>query len=148
MVALATRPSYIPQAEVDILDPEGVRVWHERLHVYDSTIYLQADIRRPRLWWPVGYGDQPLYTCRVRLFGPDGALLDDKTTAFGIRTTRVEQLQDEPGSEEAAKTEQVRAVFHEHRDDLPGRGFVLLVNGERIFCKGGNWVPALSLIHI
>lgn len=142
MVALATRPSYIPQAEVDILDPEGVRVWHERLHVYDSTIYLQADIRRPRLWWPVGYGDQPLYTCRVRLFGPDGALLDDKTTAFGIRTTRVEQLQDEPGSEEAAKTEQVRAVFHEHRDDLPGRGFVLLVNGERIFCKGGNWVPA------
>ena len=142
-VAYAPRPTYVPHAKIELLDPDGRRVWFRSFHIFNPTIYLQADIADPKLWWPVGYGDQPLYTCHVTLCSPDGRLLDERTHRFGIRTTRVEQLLDQPGSPEEAETNRLRERWPEPRsEETPGQGFTLLVNGERVFCKGGNWVPA------
>lgn len=127
----------------EIFDPEGNCVWYEESLVWDNCISLQADLANPRLWWPCGYGEQPLYTCRIRCMDDRGRLLDERESVFGIRTVRIEQLQDQPGSREAERTDLVRSYNPDDNSaPMPGKSFTLLINGERIFCKGGNWVPA------
>ena len=63
--------------QVLILDPEGCEVWKTQGRVYWNTLRLQADIRDPKLWWPNGYGEHPLYTIKVRLLDEDGQELKE-----------------------------------------------------------------------
>lgn len=138
----ALRPTFIPLACCTIYSPDGRPVWKKRLHVTDRQVRLQADVVQPQLWWPCGYGEQPLYRLEVRLFSPEEELLDEKTVSFGIRTVRIEQLMDQPGSQEEAMTRSLREAVASDRNTEPGESFTLLINGRRIFCKGANWVPA------
>ncbi len=142
--------------KIDILDPVGVTAWDVEGRVFMDTMYLQADIGNPKLWWPVDYGDQPLYTVITRLFDKDGNQIDEKSHKLGIRTVRFEMLRDGDGSEYEKRTLELRKLMKS--TDTPisdevleqqiikdnpqkGEGFILLVNGKRIFARGGNWVP-------
>jgi beta-mannosidase len=78
---------------------------------------LRLDVERPRLWWPRGYGDQPLYGLDVTLSDGDGPL-DTWQRRIGFRTVELDQSPDEHGT-----------------------GFTLVVNGVRIFARGVNWIP-------
>ncbi len=78
-------------------------------------------IENPRLWWPNGLGEPALYEYEVRLT-VNGKSADVRTGRIGIRETRIVE---EPFTEEAG----------------PGISFWLEINGRRVFCKGGNWVP-------
>jgi hypothetical protein len=79
--------------------------------VLDKTSCPALAITHPRLWWPNGYGAQPLYTLNLR-FEHDGAVSDGKTVTFGIR----------------------RMDYQFVNGNL-----TLFVNGQRILCRGGNW---------
>ena len=80
---------------------------------------LLLEIENPDLWWPVGHGEQPLYTLRV-MASPVGRAehTADWVGRTGIRTAK---LETEP-------------------DDI-GQSFQILVNDKAIFCKGANWIP-------
>ncbi|NLD73550.1 MAG: glycoside hydrolase family 2 protein, partial [Chloroflexi bacterium] len=80
------------------------------------------EVPEPRLWWPNGYGDQPLYDVTIRLLDGD-EVLDETTFRTGLRTIRLIQ-----------------------EADVEGKSFILEVNGVRVFCKGANWIPAESLL--
>ena len=82
-------------------------------------------VENPELWWPAGYGAQNLYRVRLSLW-KDGQLLCEKRDTIGIRTV------------ELRRTELTTP-------EKPGE-FVFLVNGEKIFCKGSNWVQ-LDALH-
>jgi len=74
----------------------------------------------PRLWFPNGYGDQPLYRLRATLVAESGEVVDEKWVSFGIR--------------------QIKTVANEGAppDALP---YTLEVNGRKVFMKGWNWTP-------
>ncbi|MBN8636056.1 MAG: hypothetical protein J0M07_12085 [Anaerolineae bacterium] len=82
------------------------------------TQFLPID--QPRLWWPNGHGDQPLYEAEITLSEPDSAMLDQRTVRFGVR--RVELVRNDTA-------------------DLSARPYTLQVNGVKMFAKGWNWVP-------
>ena len=79
---------------------------------------FEFHIKNPQLWWPNGYGDQNLYSCKVRLL-KDGVTIDTKESDFGIR--KIELIQ-KPQKNNATS-------------------FFFRVNGKDIFIKGFNWTP-------
>ena len=127
---------------IDITGPEGENAWDLRGNVFTETLYFQADIGNPKLWWPAGYGEQPLYNVVVTLCDSNNNEIDKKTLRVGIRTVRYEMLQDIEGSQNEKITNELRELLNQQHNPNKGESYILLVNGKRIFAKGGNWVPA------
>ena len=91
---------------------------------------LRMEVDNPRLWWPAGHGEQPLYTLVVSLHERDGgALLDRISRKVGLRTFEWVTTSDKAPATVAGQEQPPGATFH------------LRVNGRRIFCKGANWIP-------
>jgi beta-mannosidase len=83
------------------------------------------DLAGAQLWWPLGYGEQPLYAARLRVLR-GGDVLCEQTVPLGIRTVKLERTET---------------------TTLAGNGeFRFVVNGVPILCKGSNWVP-LDAFH-
>jgi beta-mannosidase len=70
-----------------------------------------------RLWWPRGYGEQALYDVELTLLNGEGPL-DVWRRRIGFRTVELDTSADAHGT-----------------------GFTLVVNGERLFARGVNWIP-------
>ncbi len=56
------------------------------------------EVPNPRLWWPHGHGDQPLYDLDVTLGTTSGAVLDTWSRRIGFRTVRLDTSADDVGS--------------------------------------------------
>jgi len=84
----------------------------------ESRHELTFTIDRPRLWWPVGHGEQARYTVECTLEA--GGETQTVTRKTALRRVEMDQS---PHPE-------------------AGRYCVLKINNRPIFCKGGNWVPA------
>lgn len=108
------------RAGLQITAPDGGVQAAERALEGDGGT-LTIDVEQPQLWWPNGYGAQPLYTVAVELRGENGAALETRTFRLGLRTLALRQ-----------------------EADKWGRSFEFVVNGRRIFAKGSNWIPADS----
>ena len=84
----------------------------------DDPAVLTSTIHNPKLWWPNGYGDQPLYKVQIELLDENGAVLETITKRIGLRTLTISQ-----------------------EKDLWGKEFAFCVNGVKIFAMGGNYIP-------
>ncbi|ULR54101.1 glycoside hydrolase family 2 protein [Streptomyces deccanensis] len=78
---------------------------------------VRLEVPGVELWWPRGYGEQPLYEVELTLYG-EGDALDVWRRRVGFRTVELDRGADEHGT-----------------------GFTLAVNGERLFARGVNWIP-------
>ncbi|WP_030313830.1 glycoside hydrolase family 2 protein [Streptomyces sp. NRRL B-3229] len=78
---------------------------------------VRLEVPEARLWWPRGYGEQPLYDVELTLLHEDRPL-DVWRRRIGFRTVELDRSADEHGT-----------------------GFCLVVNGERLFARGVNWIP-------
>lgn len=86
-----------------------------------NRVSVPLAIANPRIWYPAGYGDQPLYKIRTSLIR-DGETIDTAARSTGLRTLEL-----------------VREA------DKIGRGFQIKVNGLPIFMKGANLIPFDSI---
>jgi hypothetical protein len=97
-----------------------------RLDANDETSFLldkrefeQLAIYNPKLWWPNGYGEPNLYTCKLSV-SLNNQVSDEKTIKFGIKSYTYDTLGN---------------VFH------------LAINGKKIFVKGGNWAMSEYMLR-
>ncbi|KAL2862477.1 beta-mannosidase [Aspergillus lucknowensis] len=98
---------------------EGNEVCSQRAAVAaDGSTKLEFQLDNPYLWYPYGYGEQPLYEVVV-LAVKDGNTLDTWTKKTGFRGSELIQ-----------------------KKDNHGESFYFRVNDVDIFCGGSCWIPA------
>jgi mannosylglycoprotein endo-beta-mannosidase len=85
--------------------------------------FPEIEIANPRLWWPNGMGDHPLYTLSFKFQETSGTISDTKQINFGIRETG------------------------NYFDPLI-KAQVFTVNGQKVFIKGGNWIASDALLRL
>jgi len=77
---------------------------------------LTVTLKDPKLWWPLGYGQQHHYSLDVQLGD------EVRTLKTGLREIKLLTDKDEVGNR-----------------------FAFQVNGREIFMRGANWIPADAL---
>lgn len=84
--------------------------------------FPEIEIKNPKLWWPNGMGQANLYQLHLS-FKQHKLLSDTETVDFGLRETST------------------------YFDNEVG-GRVFLINGQKIFIKGGNWIASDALLRL
>ena len=95
----------------------SVRVTTPDAEVYYISANEECEIPEPRLWWPRGLGDQPLYTFLASVV-EDGETVDSRSLRIGLRTLRLVREKDRFGE----------SFTHE-------------CNGVRFFAMGADYIP-------
>lgn len=107
--SLATRPN----EEITVDNA----ITYEQL-VKNKKNFANFKIPEPKLWWPSGYGEQPMYSYKVELLR-DNEVLDFKEGKLAIREVCL--------SKKPVAKDRLECKF--------------IVNDVPVFAKGSNWVP-------
>lgn len=104
-------------------DPESVCLVTVDGKTYETSYgECRIIIDEPKLWWPNGLGEQNLYDVKFELFHGD-TKVDEMTKTIGLRTLTVSQEKDKWGRE-----------------------FCFVINGEKIFAMGADYIPQDNIL--
>ena len=98
--------------------PFGEPCLTKEIALEGSKCFVNFSLNDAQLWWPAGYGEQPLYNYKVELYRDD-KLCDSYSGRFAFRTVKV--VENPQGDERL--------------------NHMLCVNDVEVFMKGSNWVP-------
>lgn len=109
----------INPGKIAFSQPVTLTAGETRTVVLNSQTIATLRLKNPRLWWPNGYGQPNLYTCRLA-FRVNSAVSDTKTITFGIK---------------------------KYTYDTDNKTLHIHVNGVRVFPKGGSWGMAEFMLR-
>ena len=113
-LSIQPEPDYVTAQDitytVELTGPQG------QVEAFEGSP-AEILIEHPQLWWPHGYGEQPLYTLKVTAYS-QGKELDSWQRRIGLRTMTIAREKDEHGE----------SFAHE-------------VNGVKIFAMGADYIP-------
>ncbi len=115
---VAARPTEATIEVENLTDKKTVAAKQVKLTQGVNKIALDFAFANPRLWYPVGLGEQPLYNFKAKLV-LGKKQVDGQTKRTGLRTLELRQKPDEFG-----------------------KSFIFVVNGIPVFGRGANWIPA------
>lgn len=107
---------------ITVESPSGELLTTRVVNIDGIEAQASFNIVNPNLWWPNGYGEQPLYRIKVELLC-DGEITDEREYRIGLRTITVSR-----------------------KDDCWGRSFAFEVNGIEIFAMGADYIPEDNLL--
>lgn len=105
-----------PDVTVTVTGPDGEE-WNKSCQAKDNIAETELTIKNPKLWWPNGYGSQPLYMVRIKARCA-GIETDSALYRIGLRRLTVSTRKDEWGNE-----------------------FCFMANGVKIFAMGADYIP-------
>ena len=97
------------EVTVNVTTPDG--------KTYAIPTNIETEIVNPRLWWPNGLGEQPLYTVTARCCGAE------ESKRIGLRTLKLIREKDKYGE----------SFCHE-------------INGVRFFAMGADYIPEDNIL--
>lgn len=101
--------------EVALLSPDG--------EVQMLTANAENEVKKPRLWWPNGLGEQPLYTV-VALLKDGENTVQEKRLKIGLREMKLVRARDSYGE----------SFYHE-------------INGVDMFAMGADYIPEDNILR-
>jgi beta-mannosidase len=108
-------------ASITCSDPEGNPLLVQTYSVLAGEVLnVELEIPEPQLWYPNGYGEQPLYSLELKLLDEDNMELDTLNLQTGIR--KLNYILNEGSPDNA----------------LP---YTVVINGRKIYIKGVNMTP-------
>ena len=99
----------------------GDSVFKKTSNLYFTSGHIGFGISNPKLWWPLGYGEQNLYDATIRVYSGEQLLFEEK------------------------KRVGLRSMVFEYDEDPKNFVARFVVNGTPIMVKGSNWVPTDAL---
>lgn len=105
-----------------LLDSNGATVELAKVPVENGKATTTIVVETPKLWYPHGYGEQPLYKLTALL----GGELDETSKVLGLRRALVQQ---------------------KPLTDAEGTSFFFEINNIPIWAGGSNWIPADSFLN-
>ena len=116
----------VPQWQAIITAPDGTVITTDMFP--DDAALCCIDVPGPQLWWPRGYGAQPLYRVEVRCV-VSGVVVDSHTRRIGLRTLGVSREKDQWGEE----------FCHIVNAGSPG-------GGVKVFAMGADYIPEDNIL--
>ncbi len=110
------------------------------VHVLGDEAVLIGDgeitIAKPRLWQPLGFGEQPLYVLSSYLC-PESLDL----SALSADPKEVRRVLESLAHDSKATRVGLRTIELRKESDQFGESFEFVVNGRRVWALGANWIP-------
>ncbi|MFC2115086.1 glycoside hydrolase family 2 protein [Bacteroidota bacterium] len=121
------------QIDSEINNFKNLKVEYQVFHPGDELVTkgkvsagnFKISIDKPELWYPMNYGEQPMYKIRMRLLDKR-KLMDEAEVEFGIRDVKIIQEDEQTGNPL----------------------FCIQVNGKKIFMNGACWAPLQGFTHV
>lgn len=107
--------------ECEIIDSTG-KVIYQHISSLKEKLHLDHTILNAQKWYPIGYGEQPLYIIKTSLVSHD-IVMDEKQLRIGLRTASVLK-----------------------ENDQYGQSFTFVINGIKVFGKGADYIPEDNLL--
>lgn len=105
-----------------IIESPDSKITSNSYSVNNTNFIKDIKIENPMLWWPNGYGKQNLYSIKVSL-KHESVVIDSKELKIGLRTLTLSNKKDKWGKE-----------------------FCFVINGEKIFSMGANYIPEDNIL--